>query len=107
MAVQWMLQPGLDSQHRDLNDILLFRILATQMTKGKAKVRRHWPDFCAKLTATIRSVIGISFCREEEEEEGEGARGRVAMPVPQRRTCEALHEIQSKVSNARKQQESS
>ena len=29
------------------------------------------------------------------------------MPVPQRRTCEAWHEIQSKVSNARKQQESS
>ena len=27
------------------------------MAKGKAKVRRQWPDFCAKLTATIRSVF--------------------------------------------------
>ena len=58
------------------------------------------------------AIIGFSFCREkeaeeEEEEEEGGARGRVAMPVPQRRTCEAWHEIQSKVSNARKQQESS
>ena len=35
----------------------LTRVLATQMAKGKAKVRRHWPDFCAKLTTAIRSVF--------------------------------------------------
>ena len=43
----------------------MLRVLATQITKGKVKVRRHWPDFRAQSTATTGSVFNsyhrISF----------------------------------------------
>ena len=48
-------------QHSDVCNVFMFRVLAAQMAKGKAKVRRHWPGFCAKLTATIRPDFCLSL----------------------------------------------
>ena len=43
----------------------MLRVLATQITKGKVKVRGHWPGFRAQSTATTGSVFNsyhrISF----------------------------------------------
>ena len=52
----------------------MLRVLATQITKGKVKVRGHWPDFRAQSTATTGSVFN-SYHRISFLQVGGGGRG--------------------------------